>query len=127
MVNLLNMEQLKILSGKSYPLGASVQPGGVNFSLFSKNCHQVELLLFDGLDADFPSRVIQLDRKFNRTFYYWHLFVEGVSHGQLYAYRVDGPFDPAKGHRFDGSKVLLDPYSCAVVAGDRYNRQAAKS
>lgn len=127
MVNLLNMEQLKILSGKSYPLGASVQPGGVNFSLFSKNCHQVELLLFDGLDADFPSRVIQLDRKFNRTFYYWHLFVEGVSHGQLYAYRVDGPFDPAKGHRFDGSKVLLDPYSRAVVAGDRYDRQAAKS
>lgn len=116
-----------MLSGISYPLGASVQPGGVNFSLFSKHCQKVELLFFDHQDASYPSRVIELDRKFNRTYYYWHIFVKGIDHGQLYAYRIDGPFDPGKGHRFDGSKVLLDPYSRAVVAGDRYDRQAAKS
>lgn len=124
---MVNKESSRVHPGKSYPLGASIQPGGVNFSLFSKNCSRVELLLFDGKDDDQPSRVIELDRKINRTYYYWHIFVEGIDHGQLYAYRVDGLFDPTRGNRFDSSKVLIDPYSRAVLAGDRYDRQAAKS
>ena len=115
---------LQIKSGKSYPLGATVYPDGVNFSLFSKNCEAVELLLFEKADEP-PIQVIALDPEENRTFYYWHVFIKGLRPGQLYGYRVYGPFDPGQGHRFDGSKLLLDPYTKAVAFGDNYDRQAA--
>ena len=114
-----------ILPGQSYPLGAIVYPGGTNFCVFSKNCEAVELLLFDDADDARPVRVIQLDPVQNRTFYYWHAFVPGVEAGQLYGYRVYGPFAPEQGHRFDGWKVLLDPYARAVAIGARYERAAA--
>lgn len=113
------------LPGRSYPIGASVLPDGVNFCVFSKNCFYVELLLFDAPDAEKPSRVIRLDPARNRTFYYWHVLVPGLKHGQLYGYRVHGPFDPASGLRFDGSKVLLDPYARAIARGN-YNRKGAR-
>ncbi len=114
-----------ILSGKSFPLGATFTPDGVNFCLFSKNCSSVELLFFDDADARAPSRVIPLDPRRHRTFYYWHVLVPGVEPGQLYGYRVHGPYDPARGHRFDGTKLLLDPYARAVAVGRRYDRAAA--
>jgi isoamylase len=113
------------LPGQAYPLGATVQPDGVNFSVFSKNCYTVELLLFDHVDDPRPAAVIPLDPRQNRTFYYWHIFVPGLKAGQLYGYRVDGPFDPAQGYRFDGSKILLDPYCRAVAIDDNYRRAAA--
>jgi len=123
-----------VLPGQSFPLGATVYPGGVNFCVFSKNCEALELLLFDDADAPRPAcaytrarpaRVIRLDPERNRTFYYWHVFVPGVGAGQLYGYRVYGPFAPEEGHRFDSTKVLLDPYARAVVVGASYDREAA--
>jgi glycogen operon protein len=114
-----------ILPGQSFPLGATVYSNGVNFSLFSKNGTVVELLLFDRVDDPVPTRVIWLDSKQNRTFHYWHVFVPGLTAGQLYGYRVHGPFEPYRGLRFDGKKVLLDPYGRGVVVGDNYSRKLA--
>jgi isoamylase len=113
------------LFGRSYPLGANIYDGGVNFSIYSKNAEAIELLLFDEVDDHRPSRIIRLNPKQNRTFHYWHIFVTGIGEGQLYAYRVFGPFEPDRGLRFDGSKVLLDPYVRAIVVGKNYDRQAA--
>ncbi|MBN2549346.1 MAG: glycogen debranching protein GlgX [Anaerolineales bacterium] len=115
-----------ILPGQSYPLGATIFREGVNFCIFSKNCESVELLLFDRADDPQPSRVIRLDPQVNRTFYYWHVLVPGIGAGQTYAYRVHGPYNPAVGHRFDGTKVLLDPYTRAVTLGPKYSREAAR-
>ncbi|NJP04203.1 MAG: glycogen debranching protein GlgX [Chloroflexaceae bacterium] len=111
--------------GQSFPLGATIHPGGVNFSVFSKHATTVELLLFDRMDDGQPARVLQLDPKRHRTFHYWHMFVPGVKAGQLYGYRVDGPRDPANGMRFDYDKVLLDPYGKGVATGPHYSREAA--
>jgi isoamylase len=112
--------------GQSSPLGATVVSGGVNFSVFSRYATSVELLFFDREDDARPSRVIPLDPVANRTYYYWHVFVEGAQQGQLYGYRVGGPFDPSKGMRFDPSKVLLDPYGRGVVTPPAYSRELAR-
>ena len=112
--------------GRSNPLGATPVPGGVNFSVFSRSAASVELLLFDCGDDPCPARVIALDPVVNRTYHYWHVFVPGVNAGQLYGYRVRGPFDPARGLRFDPAKLLLDPYSRGVVVPDNYSRAAAE-
>jgi isoamylase len=111
--------------GQSAPLGATVTCGGVNFSLYSRDATRVELLLFDLEDDARPARVICLDPSINRTYHYWHVFVRGVPPGQLYGYRVHGPFDPSKGMRFDAAKVLLDPYGRGVAVPRNYSRQAA--
>ncbi len=112
------------MSGAS-PVGVKIGADGTSFSLFSRNATGVELLLFDHVDDGRPARVIKLDPTTNRTYYYWHAFVPGVKAGQLYAYRVSGPFDPANGLRFDHDKVLLDPYGRGVVVPKGYNRTAA--
>lgn len=104
-----------IRSGCAYPLGATVTPEGVNFAVFSKNCTAVELALFDRPDDPQPSRTLRFDPDRNRTFYYWHMLVPEVRPGQLYGYRVHGPNRPDEGLRFDGSKLLLDPYARAVM------------
>ncbi len=113
-----------ILPGKSYPLGATVYPDGVNFCIYSHNGAAMELLLFDDVDDTKP-RVIPFDPLVNKTFYYWHLFVSGLKPGQLYGLRVHGPYAPEKGHRFDGAKVLLDPYARLIAQCPRYDREAA--
>jgi len=113
-------------SGKSHPLGATICCDGVNFSVFSKNSTAMELLLFDSVDAALPSSVITLDPARNRTCHYWHVFVQGVKPGQLYAFRAHGPFEPRRGHHFDPNKVLLDPYGKAVAVPDGYSRSAAR-
>ena len=99
----------------SSPLGATVADGGVNFSLFSRSATSVELLFFDRENDTRPARVVHVDSSINRTYHYWHVFVPGVELGQIYGYRVEGPFDPARGMRFDRTKVLLDPYGRGVV------------
>jgi glycogen operon protein len=111
--------------GRSAPLGADVSPRGVNFSVFSRSASGIELVFFDRVDDALPARVLPLDRAANRTGLYWHAFVPGIKPGQLYGYRVRGPFDPASGMRFDGDKVLLDPYGRGVVVPKNYSREMA--
>jgi glycogen operon protein len=118
------MADKDILKGKSYPLGATVYPDGVNFCFYSHNGAEMELLLFDDV-SDCKPRVIRLDPHINKTFYYWHIFVKGLKAGQLYGLRVYGPYMPEKGQRFDGSKVLVDPYSLAIAKCPNYDREAA--
>lgn len=111
--------------GHSFPLGATVYPDGVNFSVFSKSATGVELLLFGEMDSPRPDRVIALDPRKNRTYHYWHVFVPGLKAGQIYGYRVAGPWAPEKGARFDPGKVLLDPYGRAVAVPPGYRRDLA--
>ncbi len=119
------MEGDRAKSGQAAPLGATVSPDGVNFSVFSREATGVDLLLFDAEDAR-PSRVIPIDPLANRTYQYWHVFVPGVRPGQIYGYRAHGPWDPANGMRFVPTKVLLDPYGRGVVVPKGYNREAAR-
>ena len=111
--------------GKSFPLGATVEHGGVNFSIYSRNADAVELLFFDHADDAVPSRTIRLDPRRNRTYYYWHVFVPDVKPGQVYGYRVHGPCEPERGMCFDPGKVLIDPYGKAVVVPESYSRERA--
>ncbi|HQZ64781.1 MAG TPA: glycogen debranching protein GlgX [Planctomycetaceae bacterium] len=111
--------------GRPAPLGATVFEGGVNFSLFSKNATGVELLFFDRIEDACPARVISIDSGVGRTYQYWHVFVADILPGQIYAYRVQGPFAAQCGHRFDADKVLIDPYARSIVVPSGYNRQAA--
>ena len=111
--------------GRSHPLGATLGPEGANFSLYSRDATEIELLLFDHDDDAQPSRVIPIDPVMNRTYHYWHVFVPQVQAGQLYGYRVHGPSDPARGLRFDATKLLLDPYGRAVVVPKNYDRIAS--
>ena len=118
-------QSTEVTSGASAPLGATVGPNGVNFSVFSKQASHVELLLFDDQNATQPTRVIPLDVEKHRTYHYWHVFVPGLQQGQVYAYRAHGPFVPDCGYRFDGEKALLDPYGLAVAVPETYDRRAA--
>lgn len=115
----------KVLPGQSYPLGATAYALGVNFCFYSKHATGVELLLFDSENIRQPSRVISFDRRWNRTSHYWHAFVPGLKAGQVYGFRIHGPWNPSQGHRFDATKVVLDPYARAIVGEEYYDRRAA--
>jgi len=96
------------------PLGTSESEGGVNFSFFSRHASRVRLELFDQPADATPSKVIDFDPARNRTGDVWHVWVEGIHSGQLYGYRVDGPYQPKEGHRFNFNKLLLDPFATAI-------------
>ena len=100
---------LTILPGKPFPLGATVYKKGVNFALYSENATGVELCLFNADNS--PGERIRMTEK---TDLIWHVFIEGLKPGQLYGYRVDGPYEPENGHRFNPNKLLLDPYAKAI-------------
>jgi isoamylase len=112
--------------GRSYPLGATIFDDGVNFCVYSHHCEALELLLFNHYEDSEPARVISFDPEINRTFYYWHIFVEDIKTGQLYGYRAKGPYEPSLGLRYDGNKLLIDPYTRAVMYGENYSRKAAQ-
>ncbi len=97
--------------GTPYPLGATCTGIGTNFALYSEHAEKVELCLFDSPDAKIETQRIELRE---RTDMVWHGFLSDVRPGQLYGYRVYGPYDPANGHRFNPNKVLLDPYVKAI-------------
>ena len=117
---------MTVSPGRSFPLGATLVDGGVNFCVFSREARRLELVLFDGADDPEPARIIGLEAPTHRTYHYWHAFVPGLRPGQVYAYRAAGPFDPARGLRFDPAKLLLDPYGRGVVVPDGYDRRAAR-
>ena len=112
-------------AGQSDPLGATVVPAGSNFSIFSRSASSVEPLFFDRADDGRLACFIQIDPAENRSYHYWRLFVPGVQPGQIYGFRVHGPFNPANGLRFDLTKLLLDPYGRAIAVPKNYNRAAA--
>ena len=96
--------------GNPFPLGPTLEPDGVNFALFSANAIKVELCLFPEDDAQ-PEARLTLPECTNQI---WHGFVTGIKPGQRYGYRVHGPYEPEKGHRFNANKVLVDPYAKAM-------------
>jgi isoamylase len=110
--------------GTPFPIGSSVTATGVNFSVFSYYATRAELLLFDTDDATEPSRIIELVPGPSRTSHYWHVHLPGIKAGQLYGYRISGPYAPESGHRFDPEKVLIDPYARAISTKN-YQRSAA--
>ncbi len=97
--------------GRHYPLGATWTGDGVNFALFSENATGVELCLFDKLGQEETARVAFTEK----AGHVWHGFLPELKPGQLYGYRVHGPYEPARGHRFNPNKVLLDPYAKAIA------------
>ena len=112
--------------GLSSPLGATPRDGGVNFSLYAKDATAVELCLFDSALSPEPAQVVVLEGERYRTYHYWHCFVEGIGPGQVYGYRVHGPWDPANGERFDSQNLLLDPYGLALVMPPGYRREPSQ-
>ncbi len=129
--SMLYQEQIEIedviaelAAGQSSPLGATLQPGGANFSIFSRSATSIELLFFDRAEDTRPSRIVPINPLTNRTYHYWHVFVPGVQAGQIYAYRARGPYEPARGLWFDPSKLLLDPYGRAIAVPENYSREA---
>ena len=101
----------KLLPGLPWPLGAHWDGSGVNFALFSQFATSVILCLFD---ADGRRETARLTLR-ERTDQVWHGYLPGIAPGQLYGYRVDGPYDPDNGHRFNPHKLLLDPYAREIV------------
>jgi isoamylase len=107
----------RLSPGRYYPLGASMEPTGSNFALYSEHASEVYLLLFSNADGP-PSDIIRLEYKTKNI---WHTFVEGIKAGQMYGYKVRGEFNPAMGLRFNEHKLLLDPYAKAFT-GKCHNR-----
>ncbi len=105
---------MKIITypGKPYPLGATWDGSGVNFTLYADNATGVELCLFDNTDATTESHKINLTERSHQV---WHAYLPGIKPGQLYGYRVHGPYEPENGHRFNPNKLLIDPYAKAIA------------
>jgi len=102
-------------TGSALPYGAILRDGGVNFSLFSRNATAVSLILFENEKSDSPWTEIKYNPSKNKTGDLWHCFIPGLKAGTCYLYRVDGPFVPEKGRRFNVNRLLLDPYAKALT------------
>jgi isoamylase len=98
--------------GEPYPLGATWDGSGVNFALFSENADRVELCLFDEANGASETARIQLTEQDD---FIWHIYLPEIRPGQLYGYRVYGPFQPEQGLRFNPHKLLIDPYAKAIT------------
>lgn len=109
----MNIFQGKIWPGQPYPLGANWDGEGVNFAIFSENALSVTLCLFDQPKDSLPSAEIQVKEVTDQV---WHVYLPGLKPGQLYGYKVDGPFNPIAGWRFNPHKLLLDPYAKSISA-----------
>lgn len=103
---------IQILPGKPYPIGATWDGNGVNFALFTENATGVELCLFDAENEN--NELVKLDLTEN-TDLIWHIYVRGLAPGQLYGYRVHGPYQQEHGHRYNPNKLLVDPYAKAIA------------
>jgi len=107
-------ERTDVRTGVPLPLGTHEYGGGVNFAIFSRHATRVRLELFAQPMDSKSVRAIDLDPARNRTGDVWHVWLKGIAQGQLYAYRVDGPYQPSEGHRFNFNKLLLDPFATAI-------------
>ena len=109
---------MKLCPGQPYPLGATWDGRGVNFALFSEHATRVDLCLFDSVRATREALRITLPEQTDMA---WHGYLPGVRPGQLYGYRVHGPYEPEAGHRFNPAKVVVDPYAKAVARAVRWD------
>jgi isoamylase len=109
---------IKTYPGSPYPLGATWDGKGVNFALFSGNATMVELCLFKNSYDKTEVAKLKLTERSNQV---WHIYVPNLKPGQLYGYRVYGPFEPQNGHRFNPSKLLIDPYAKAIAGKIEWN------
>ena len=105
--------KMRVWPGRPYPLGATWDGSGTNFAIYSEHATGVELCLFDSVDGD--QGIGSASRCVEQTDMVWHGYLPDVLPGQLYGYRVHGPYEPAEGHRFNANKVLLDPYAKAIA------------
>src|SRR6516225_4099378 len=105
--------------GHCVPFGATPRPHGVNFAVFSRHAQSVQLVLFREGRED-PIAEITLDPIHNKTGDVWHVFVYGLPPDILYGYRVQGPYAPKSGHRFNNRAIVLDPYAPAISGGHRW-------
>jgi len=108
-----------VRSGVPFPLGASRRGDGVNFAIFTRHATGVRLDLFAQAADARPSRSIILDAARNKTGDIWHVWLEGIHPGQLYGFRIAGPYAPHEGHRFNPNKLVVDPYATAIVSPAR--------
>ncbi len=109
-------DESEIQAGNPLPIGGTHQLGdGVNFVLFSRHATRVRLEFYQHPDDSSPARIIELDPLTHRTGDIWHVWVRGIAAGQLYGYRIEGPYEPEEGHRFNSHKLLLDPYARAIA------------
>ena len=106
------MISVRTFLGYPYPLGATWMGNGVNFAIFSEHATGVELCLFDSIEATEENIRIPVNEHTDQV---WHVFLPDVRPGQLYGFRVAGPYDPEHGLRFNSSKLLLDPYAKAIA------------
>jgi isoamylase len=102
----------KIYPGNAYPLGATWDGQGVNFALYSENATGADLCLFNSADDEKEYERIKIEEVSHHV---WHVYIPDLKPGQLYGYRVYGPYEPHNGHRFNPNKLLIDPYAKAVA------------
>jgi glycogen operon protein len=105
------MNKVRVWTGAPYPLGATWTAEGANFAIYSENCTGVDLCLFERPEADHEAIRVRMTESTDKI---WHVFLPDIRPGQLYGYRVYGPYEPGQGHRFNASKVLIDPYAKAI-------------
>ena len=119
-----SLTQFSITKGDAHPLGSTVYPDGVNFSVFSQNASAIELLVFAAGNAIEPFQIIKMTDEGNKSFHFWHVFLVDAKPGLHYAYRVHGPEEKQPGQRFTPEKVLIDPYAYGNSM-ELWNRGAA--
>ncbi len=118
-------EKFKTKRGYPQPFGVSKHDNGYNFSLFSEHASAVSLCLFSPEEHD-PVLEIPLDPQVNKTGNVWHIFLSDVPAKYHYGYRVDGPYDPLKGHYFDNRMIVLDPYAKQVASSSKWGSSLRK-
>jgi len=118
---MMKNQPIQLTAGQPMPLGATVTADGINFAIFSRHATRVWLLLFDNPTDGRPSHEIELLPADHYTGDIWHAHLSGLKHGQLYLYRMDGPYQPEEGHRYNRYKPLLDPYTKALTGGFRWD------
>ena len=109
---------MTVYPGSPFPLGATWNGNGVNFALYAENATGVELCLFNSPEEKAESIKIKIEE---RTHHVWRIYIPGLMPGQLYGYRVHGPYEPQYGHRFNPNKFLIDPYAKAISGTIRWH------
>jgi isoamylase len=109
---------IAIYPGKEFPLGATWDGEGVNFSLYAEHATAVELCLFNSTEDEIESEKIKFTERSHQV---WHIYLPGIKPGQLYGYRVYGPYEPENGHRYNPNKLLIDPYAKAIAGNIKWN------